>query len=66
MPRPTYSPANLPGNLLRLRGEMGSTQAEVARAADVEPMSISRWERGVQAPSLDKLVQLARALGGHP
>ena len=45
---------------------MGSTQAEVARAADVEPMLISRWERGVQAPSLDKLVQLAQAIGVTP
>jgi transcriptional regulator with XRE-family HTH domain len=44
---------------LRLR--LGLTQQELATALDVDPMTISRWERGVQgvSRSLSRIIALS-------
>jgi DNA-binding transcriptional regulator YiaG len=34
-----------------LREELGLTQFEMAQKVGVTPMTISRWERGISAPS---------------
>lgn len=64
--RPRYSILHVAANLSRLRDELELTQAAIAGDVRVAKMSVSRWERGVQTPSLSKLVLLAEALGVTP
>lgn len=45
------------------RGELGLSQNDLARLCEVSPTDISRWERGVVAPRVDRLDALATALG---
>lgn len=40
-----------PGELRTARLELGFTQARLAEYMGVDPMTISRWERGVTKPS---------------
>lgn len=47
----------------RLRTERGWTILELARRAESQPAHISRIERGINAPSDDLRIRLARALG---
>lgn len=46
-----------------LRVDRKQTQAELAEALGCEPMTVSRYERGSYAPSIDSLEQIAQALG---
>jgi transcriptional regulator with XRE-family HTH domain len=39
------------------------SQAELAKRLNVHVMTVSRWERGVEIPSLRTLDRLARVLG---
>ena len=41
----------------------GFTQNDLAEAANVEPETISRFERGMTAPSLQRLIEIADILG---
>jgi DNA-binding transcriptional regulator YiaG len=42
------------------------TQREFASRLNLDPITISRWERGVTKPSDLHRVLLARQAGGHP
>jgi transcriptional regulator with XRE-family HTH domain len=44
-------------------GGNGITQAELARALNTTPHTISRWETGIHKPSLPDLESLARFFG---
>lgn len=51
------------GTVLRnLRQLRGMTQAELGYRTNLDPVTISRIERGVRAPSLGSLFALAKAL----
>lgn len=45
-----------------LRLDRKQTQAQLAEVLGCEPMTISRYERGSYAPSIDALEQIAQAL----
>jgi len=45
-------------HLTRLREREGLTQTALAAILNVSPMSVSRWERGVQEPSPGIFLQL--------
>lgn len=46
-----------------LRLDRKQTQASLAEALGCEPMTVSRYERGSYAPSIEALEQIAEALG---
>lgn len=50
-------------NIMRWRKALGLTQDQLALRLEVEPETISRFERGVTLPSLPTLASLAKALG---
>ncbi len=45
------------------RKEAGLSQEKLAEQADLSTVFISRIERGIESPSVDNLVKIARALG---
>jgi transcriptional regulator with XRE-family HTH domain len=45
------------------RKSAGFSQERLAEKAELSSIFISRIERGVESPSLDNLVKIARALG---
>src|SRR2546421_47085 len=45
------------------RADKGWKQKQLAAELEVEPITISRWERGATAPDLDVLRLVARVLG---
>ena len=47
------------------RKKAGFSQEKLAEKADLSTVFISRIERGVESPSLDNLVKIARALGSR-
>ena len=51
---------------LRLAPDNPLKQKELAAKIGVDPITISRWERGVTKPSDIHRVLLARLAGGHP
>lgn len=58
---------NLLGSRIkRLRKNKGMNQAELAEATGVEINTISRYETGANAPSIEQLLNLAEALGVSP
>jgi transcriptional regulator with XRE-family HTH domain len=51
------------GETLRfLRAEASLTQERLAEEAELSAIFISRIERGIESPSLDSLVKIAKAL----
>ncbi len=50
-------------NIKRLREEKGITQSELAEKLSVTPQSVSRWEKGLAYPDIEKLPQLAILFG---
>lgn len=51
-------------NLQRIRLSRGLTQRRLAALVnDVDPLAVSRWERGASMPSGPNLAALAMALG---
>lgn len=48
---------------MKARQSAGMTQQELARHAKTRQANISRLERGIQNPSLDFLMKVARVLG---
>ena len=46
----------------RIRREAGWTQEQLAEALDIQPVTLSRWERGERALSLSALAQSAAIL----
>jgi transcriptional regulator with XRE-family HTH domain len=52
--------------ILEIRKQkLGLTQREFANVLDVDPMRVSKWERGVATPRLKTLRQIAK-LGDVP
>jgi transcriptional regulator with XRE-family HTH domain len=47
------------GRLRSARRSAGLTQKQLAEALDVEAITVSRWERGVTTPSLNRLRRIA-------
>jgi transcriptional regulator with XRE-family HTH domain len=47
------------GRLRTARRSSGLTQKQLAEALGVEPITVSRWERGVTTPSLPRLRRIA-------
>jgi len=45
------------------RRKVGLSQERLAEQADLSTVFISRIERGIESPSIDNLVKIARALG---
>lgn len=65
MSRPSFKesvPVKLAENLRKLRETRNLTQLELGRRARMAAASISHFETGQRAPSLDSLVKLADAL----
>lgn len=50
-------------NIMQWRKALGLTQDQVALQMEVEPETISRFERGVTLPSLPTLARLTEVLG---
>lgn len=55
--------ATLGKNIAQWRHTAGMTQEQLANAIDIDPVTLSRFERGVALPSLPRLFQLAHTLG---
>ena len=49
--------------LIELRKKAGWSQEELSERLDVSRQSISKWEGGLAAPTVDKLVELSRLFG---
>ena len=47
----------------QFRKRRGLTQAQLAQLLSVEQPTVQRWEAGTREPSLDKLTEIAAALG---
>jgi transcriptional regulator with XRE-family HTH domain len=45
------------------RRDAGYSQEKLAEKADLSTVFISRIERGIESPSMDNVVKIARALG---
>ena len=56
----------LPDNLRRLRERRGLSQRQLARKIFVSQAALSAWETGQKIPALDRLSDLAEALGCNP
>lgn len=66
MPRKTRAPSTIPDwakQITLLRKNLNLSQAELAKRLDVSGMTCSRFERGIQAPSTDCYLELARLAG---
>jgi transcriptional regulator with XRE-family HTH domain len=51
------------GRLRIARRSAGLTQKQLAELLGVEPITVSRWERGVTSPSLPRLRRIAELTG---
>ena len=64
---PSESPESLANKLGAFiaagRKALGMTQEEFAGVIEVEPVTVSRFERGLTTPSLQRLLVIAEALG---
>lgn len=49
----------VPARLRSARRAAGLTQKQLAHALGVEPITVSRWERGITTPSLSRLRRIA-------
>lgn len=55
----THESGGVGGRLRTARRSVGLTQKQLAEALGVESITVSRWERGVTAPSLARLRRIA-------
>ena len=55
----THESGGVGGRLRIARRSVGLTQKQLAEALGVEPITVSRWERGVTTPSLARLRRIA-------
>jgi DNA-binding transcriptional regulator YiaG len=49
-----------PGHILALREALDLTQVKLAAEVGVDPLTVSRWERGEMSPGTEALAQLQR------
>lgn len=55
------------GARLRIaRKESGFTLARLARELDVDPRTVAGWQSGRSAPTVERLLEIARLLGKSP
>lgn len=52
--------APTPGYIVTVREALGLTQAQLADKLSVDPMTVSRWERGTVRPGTDSLKALEK------
>lgn len=57
-----YRDREMGARIRAARLDKGWKQKELARAVNVEPTTVSRWERAANAPEMDKLLLIAGAL----
>lgn len=57
-----YGKGDFSKELRKLRAETGMSQAELAKAADLDQGVISQYERGIRNPSIASLIKIASAL----
>ena len=50
-------------HVLALRKKLNLSQAEFGNRLSYSPMTVSRWERGLQKPPSDCLLQMAKLAG---
>lgn len=50
-------------HIKQARAERGWRQKDLAQAVHVEPMTVSRWERGINTPDLATLALIANVTG---
>ncbi|MCC7669429.1 hypothetical protein C0V80_07620 [Leuconostoc pseudomesenteroides] len=50
----------IPKFLLNIRVDQGLTQAEFADRLFISPKTISNWERGINLPPLDVLINISK------
>lgn len=50
-------------NLMKARAELGITQAELAEAVGVAPVTVNSWEKGTRFPRPKNVLALSRVLG---
>lgn len=53
---------NLAETINKLRKQKGLTQKEVARALNISPTAVNKWEKGTTSPDIDNLLPLSRLL----
>ncbi len=58
-----HAKAELGGRIREARASKGWKQRELASEVEVEPITVSRWERGATTPDLDVLRLVADATG---
>jgi transcriptional regulator with XRE-family HTH domain len=58
----TLSMAALPERLKEIRLARGLTQVRLAELLEVSPRVYNRWEKGIAAPHLDTVIQIANIL----
>src|SRR5687767_4970211 len=56
-----HAKAELGGRIREARASKGWKQRELASEVEVEPITVSRWERGATTPDLDVLRLVAEA-----
>lgn len=59
-------PDTLGDRIQKARGEAGITVRRLAIQLDVDPRTVARWQSDEAAPSLERLRQIADALGKPP
>ena len=59
-------PKGLGGRLKAAREQAEITQIEAAKRLEIDPQSLSRYERGDRTPRSDLLTEMARAYGVGP
>lgn len=64
--KPVSERSTLATNLRKARRRNDLTQEQVATAADVHPVTVSKWERGLFAPDEEQLAALAKLYGFAP
>lgn len=65
-PKMSHAAHNLPANITRLRIDRGISGAELGRLIGVSRVYIWKLENDVRVPNLERLLDLARALGVTP
>ena len=57
-----HTARSFPDLLLKLREERGLSKAELAKRAELDPSSITRFEQGQRAPERATILQIAEAM----
>ena len=57
------APIDFAANLRAARARAGMNQGHLAKAIQITQTNLSKWERGLSTPNVDKLIHLAQALG---